>query len=103
MPDCPESPVPGPSTGLVGDGLPPPVQADVLSPRIGYLVPEFPGQTHIMFWRELAELRRQGAAVSVLSTRRPGRGARPHRWSDAAVAETIYLFPPRPGLMLAAV
>src|SRR5262245_56188507 len=28
--------------------------------RLGYLVPEFPRQTHIFFWRECEELRRRG-------------------------------------------
>ena len=30
-------------------------------PSLGYLVPEFPGQTHIWMWREIVALRRQMA------------------------------------------
>ena len=39
--------------------------------RIGYLVPEFPGQTHTWIWRELLWLRRWGADVRLISTRPP--------------------------------
>lgn len=38
---------------------------------IGYLIPEFPGVTHIIFWREIRRLRESGAAVRILSSRRP--------------------------------
>jgi glycosyltransferase involved in cell wall biosynthesis len=64
--------------------------------RIGYLVPEFPGQTHVMFWRELDELRRRGVVVDVVSTRRPRRALSAHPWSRQAAAATTYLFPPGP-------
>jgi hypothetical protein len=39
--------------------------------RIGYLVPEFPGQTHAFFWRELSAMEEQGAEIRIISTRRP--------------------------------
>jgi glycosyltransferase involved in cell wall biosynthesis len=39
--------------------------------RMGYLIPEFPGQTHILFWREVARLRKAGVAVHLVSTTRP--------------------------------
>ena len=42
-----------------------------MSGRIGYLVPEFPGQTHTWIWRELLWLRRWGADVRLISTRPP--------------------------------
>jgi glycosyltransferase involved in cell wall biosynthesis len=78
--------------------------------RIGYLVPEFPGQTHIFFWREICVLRKLGADISLLSTRRPQTLSR-HAFGPDAQAETRYLFPPhfhnallylarRPGLTL---
>ena len=35
---------------------------------IGYLVPEFPGQTHNFFWREIEQLRIAGIEVVLLST-----------------------------------
>lgn len=62
--------------------------------RLGYLVPEFPSQTHIFFWREIRELRRLGAEVFILSTRRPPLDACRHDFALVARKETQYLFPP---------
>lgn len=62
--------------------------------RIGYLVPEFPGQTHVMFHRELEELAALGVEVDVVSTRRPAPAVQP--WNDQARRRTTYLFPPTP-------
>lgn len=62
--------------------------------RIGYLVPEFPGQTHAFFWRELAELRAMGIEADIVSTRRPPTAIVCHEWSAQAQARTTYLFPP---------
>lgn len=61
--------------------------------KIGYLVPEFPGQTHNFFWRELGALDRMGVACSLISTRLPARGLRSVAWEAQAVARTSYLFP----------
>lgn len=61
--------------------------------RIGYLVPEFPGQTHTFFWREIKALERLGAEVVTLSTRRPRSGVTPHDWSADAIGRTTYLHP----------
>jgi glycosyltransferase involved in cell wall biosynthesis len=62
--------------------------------RIGYLVPEFPTQTHIFFWREAVALTELGVEVQWLSTRRPGRPC-PHAFAEAAAARTHYAFPPQ--------
>ncbi|KUM39345.1 exopolysaccharide biosynthesis GT4 family glycosyltransferase EpsE [Arthrobacter sp. EPSL27] len=62
--------------------------------RFGYLVPEFPGQTHSFFWREMAALKSMGMEPELISTRRPEGGRVPHQWADAAEAETHYLVPP---------
>lgn len=62
--------------------------------RIGYLVPEFPDQTHIFFWREICVLRKQGVELRLLSTRRPKKLSR-HAFGPEAQAETRYIFPPR--------
>lgn len=59
--------------------------------RIGYIVPQFPGQTHIFFWREILALERMGHAVRVLSTRKPPAGLIAHDWSTQAMARTAYL------------
>lgn len=59
--------------------------------RIGYLVPQFPGQTHIYFWREVEALESLGHHVDLLSTMLPARQPMPHGWSQEAVARTTYL------------
>lgn len=62
--------------------------------RIGYLVPEFPSQTHAFFWREVASLRAQGLHVELYSTRRPADDACRHDFAADARAQTTYLYPP---------
>jgi glycosyltransferase involved in cell wall biosynthesis len=62
---------------------------------IGYLVPEFPSQTHVFFWREVQALRDLGVPVHLVSSRRPEAGACRHAFAEAAARETHYLFPPR--------
>jgi glycosyltransferase involved in cell wall biosynthesis len=61
---------------------------------LGYLVPEFPSQTHAFFWREIRELRALGAEVRIVSTRRPSVDTGRHAFSQQAAAETTYLHPP---------
>lgn len=61
--------------------------------KIGYLIPEFPGQTHIFFWREIQAIEAMGAEVSLFSTRLPNRGIISHNWSDDAMSRTEYLLP----------
>ncbi|MDQ0894282.1 exopolysaccharide biosynthesis GT4 family glycosyltransferase EpsE [Agromyces ramosus] len=68
----------------------------------GYLVPEFPGQTHAFFWREITALRHLGATPHLISTRKPPRALRTHAWAEAAAAEAQYLFPGSPGVVLSA-
>jgi colanic acid/amylovoran biosynthesis glycosyltransferase len=60
--------------------------------RIGLVIPEFPTQTHVFFWREIEALRSLGAEVAILSTRRPALPC-PHAFGPAAAAETRYLWP----------
>ena len=62
-----------------------------LPQKLGYLVPQFPGQTHIFFWREIAALEAMGVAPVLFSTRRPPPGLIAHDWSQAAMARTTYL------------
>ncbi|EBA05091.1 glycosyl transferase, group 1 family protein [Rhodobacteraceae bacterium HTCC2150] len=59
--------------------------------KLGYLIPQFPGQTHIFFWREISGLEAMGADVTLMSTRRPPSGLISHDWSDHAIARTSYL------------
>src|SRR4051794_15427014 len=68
---------------------------DASSTALGILVPEFPQQTHIFFWREIVALRKLGVRVRLYSTRRAAAGACRHAFAEAAAAETHYTFPPR--------
>lgn len=63
--------------------------------RLGYFVPEFPSQTHVFFWREISALRGMGVVVTLLSSRRPARGACRHTFAEQASNETHYVFPPQ--------
>ncbi len=70
--------------------------------KIGYLVPEFPGQTHAFFWREIKALQETGIDVDIVSTRPAPREIVCHTWSSEAMRRTKYLFPPGPKDLLAA-
>ncbi|MBT9551245.1 MAG: glycosyltransferase family 4 protein [Hydrogenophaga sp.] len=59
--------------------------------RIGYLVSEFPAQTHIFFWREISALRDLGVDTVLISTRQPAQGTISHRWAESAIRDTHYL------------
>lgn len=60
--------------------------------RILYLIPEFPGQTHVLFWREIEALRRHGHDVLLASTRRPASPC-PHAFANEPCT---WLWPYRP-------
>lgn len=60
--------------------------------RILYLIPEFPGQTHVLFWREIEALRRHGHDVLLASTRRPASPC-PHAFAHEPCT---WLWPYRP-------
>lgn len=61
--------------------------------RIGYFIPEFPGQTHIFFWRERQILSEIGVETSLVSTRRPPKAISSHTWAKEAQKDTDYLAP----------
>lgn len=61
--------------------------------RLGYLVPEFPNQTHAFFCREIDAIEAMGVPVRLYSTRRPAPGACPHAFAARMTARTTYLFP----------
>ena len=66
------------------------------SPKIiAYLIPEFPGQTHIWMWREIACLREWNVQIRLHSTRQPKDHERArHRFaSDPEAIATQYLSP----------
>ncbi|MBI6630857.1 glycosyltransferase [Pontibaca salina] len=62
---------------------------------LGYLVPEFPDQTHAFFWREIGAFEEAGTGVRIYSTRRPAPESCPHAFAQQAMVRTTYLFPPR--------
>jgi colanic acid/amylovoran biosynthesis glycosyltransferase len=62
--------------------------------KIGYLIPEFPGQTHAFFWREQQALKELGIETSLISTSCPPQEVISHDWSKQAQRETVYLVPP---------
>lgn len=61
--------------------------------KIAYLIPEFPGQTHIFLWREMQEMARLGFQIEMISTRKPIAAIVSHAWAKEAMEETTYLFP----------
>src|SRR5262249_10348459 len=69
--------------------------------RLGILIPEFPAQTHVFFWREIQALRTLGVDVHILSTRQP-RETCAHQFAEEAKAQTHYLFPPKAGSIFSA-
>lgn len=64
-----------------------------MNTKIGYLIPEFPGQTHAFFMRERAQLTELGVQTDLVSTRPPVNGQAQHSWAEKAAAETTYLAP----------
>lgn len=59
--------------------------------KIAYLVPQFPGQTHGFFWREIVELQARGVEPILFSTTRPHLRLISHTWSEQAIKSTTYL------------
>lgn len=65
----------------------------MMKARIGYLIPEFPGQTHIFYWRERQILTEIGIETGLVSTRRPPKAIASHSWAEEAQKNTDYLVP----------
>jgi len=61
---------------------------------IGYLVPNWPTQTHAFFWREIEAIRATGGVVRLYSTSRPAVDACRHEFAPDARRQTHYLHPP---------
>ena len=84
--------------------MPGSVLSDAADPKLGYLIPEFPGQTHVWMWREIVHMREAGADLTLFSTRRPPERDRArHDFADSAAAETTYLWPMSPRQVAASV
>ena len=58
--------------------------------KLGYFVPEFPGQTHGFFWREIKHIEASGVEVRIISSSRP-KDATKHSFTVAAKSRTRYL------------
>lgn len=67
---------------------------------VGLLIPEFPTQTHIAWWRVGDAMRDHGFDVQLLSTRRPPQRRQCHRQLNEEAARTHYSWPPKPGRVL---
>ncbi len=62
--------------------------------RIGYVIPEFPSQTHVWIWREILHVREWRMPMTTFSTQRPAAKDRArHAFADQAERETVYLWP----------
>lgn len=78
-----------------------PAPHDTAPLRVGYIIPEFPGQTHVWMWREIVHMREAGADLHLFSTRRPPeRDKARHDFAEVAAAETTYLWPMSAGAVL---
>lgn len=66
-----------------------------MNQKLGYFVPQFPGQTHIFFWREINAMQNMGVTPVLFSTTKPPKGLIAHDWSDAAMSQTQYIGAPR--------
>ena len=62
--------------------------------HIGYLISEFPAQTHNFFWNERVALQGIGVDTLLISTRRPNKALISHAWAPIAEADTVYLAEP---------
>jgi len=62
--------------------------------RIGYLIPEFPGQTHAFFVREMNAMKEFGHEIFVISTKKPSAESCSHKFAATAREKTFYVYPP---------
>ncbi|MFP4104057.1 MAG: hypothetical protein ACLFWZ_26285, partial [Coleofasciculus sp.] len=62
--------------------------------KLGLMIPEFPGQTHIAMWRVGQAMRELGVEVQFLSTRRAAAEARCHNFLIEEATRTHYIYPP---------
>ena len=61
--------------------------------KIGYFIPQFPGQTHIFLWRERLFLAELGIETDLVSTQLPPKAIVSHVWAEEAKKNTVYLLP----------
>ena len=86
-----------------------PMEARVMRPdrrpargaRIAVVIPQFPQQTHVAWWRVMKQMRWWGADAVMASTRRPDEALHCHPDLIDEVPQTLYLWPPRWGKLVA--
>jgi len=61
--------------------------------KIGYFIPQFPGQTHIFFWRERQFLAELGIETDLVSTQLPPKAIVSHVWAEEAKKILFIYFP----------
>jgi len=62
--------------------------------RIGYVIPEFPSQTHVWIWREILHVREWGMPLTIFSTSKPNEKDRArHAFAEEAERESVYMWP----------
>jgi len=63
--------------------------------KLGIFIPEFPGQTHAFFIREIKEINNNNIKTKIISTRLPRNisSMATHQWAKEMQKETKYLFP----------
>lgn len=61
---------------------------------VGFLIPEFPGQTHIAWWRVAREMRRLGYDVQMMSTRRQKPALAVHELLKDDAEKLVCAWPP---------
>ena len=70
------------------------IRVACLETKLGYIIPEYPGQTQIWVWREIVHLQEWGIQIQVFSTKRPPiRDRARHDFAVAAEEQTVYLWP----------
>jgi colanic acid/amylovoran biosynthesis glycosyltransferase len=75
---------------------------EVSSMKLGLMIPDFPGQTHVAMWRVGQAMRELGVDVQFLSTHRAAAEARCHDFLIEEATRTHYIYPPNPVAVLVA-
>lgn len=64
--------------------------------KMGLMIPDFPGQTHVAMWRVGQAMRELGTEVQFFSTQRAAAQARCHDFLIEEATQTHYVYPPNP-------
>lgn len=64
--------------------------------KMGLMIPDFPGQTHVAMWRVGQAMRELGIEVQFISTQKAQAQAQCHDFLIKEAAQTHYVYPPNP-------